>query len=100
MRYWESLPTDQRGSFRFHHVSTDEVYGDLDGTDNLFTPRRHPTLQVPRTRRPKPGRITSSGPGGRTVLSPRSSLTNCSRQLWALSFPLRSRSRTHIILNA
>ena len=44
--YWESLPTDQRGSFRFHHVSTDEVYGDLDGTDNLFT-RRHPTLQVP-----------------------------------------------------
>ena len=22
---------------RFHHISTDEVYGDLEGTDNLFT---------------------------------------------------------------
>ena len=35
--YWESLSTDRRGSFRFHHVSTDEVYGDLDGSDDLFT---------------------------------------------------------------
>jgi dTDP-glucose 4,6-dehydratase len=24
-------------AFRFHHISTDEVYGDLDGTDDLFT---------------------------------------------------------------
>ncbi|MCK9506739.1 MAG: dTDP-glucose 4,6-dehydratase, partial [Porticoccaceae bacterium] len=23
-------------AFRFHHISTDEVYGDLDGTDDLF----------------------------------------------------------------
>lgn len=23
--------------FRFHHISTDEVYGDLEGTDDLFT---------------------------------------------------------------
>jgi dTDP-glucose 4,6-dehydratase len=30
----------QRGkpeNFRFHHISTDEVYGDLNGTDDLFT---------------------------------------------------------------
>ena len=23
-------------AFRFHHISTDEVYGDLEGTDDLF----------------------------------------------------------------
>jgi dTDP-glucose 4,6-dehydratase len=35
--YWSSLSDDKKNSFRFHHVSTDEVYGDLEGTDNLFT---------------------------------------------------------------
>ena len=34
--YWEKLPTDRKESFRFHHVSTDEVYGDL-GETGLFT---------------------------------------------------------------
>ncbi|WP_137817987.1 dTDP-glucose 4,6-dehydratase [Pseudomonas sp. 2FG] len=36
-RYWNALLADEKGSFRFHHISTDEVYGDLDGTDDLFT---------------------------------------------------------------
>lgn len=27
--YWETLDESRRESFRFHHVSTDEVYGDL-----------------------------------------------------------------------
>jgi dTDP-glucose 4,6-dehydratase len=35
--YWSSLEGDRKSSFRFHHVSTDEVYGDLEGTDDLFT---------------------------------------------------------------
>ena len=35
--YWSSLEGDKKDSFRFHHVSTDEVYGDLEGTDDLFT---------------------------------------------------------------
>ena len=35
--YWGQLPEDKKESFRFHHISTDEVYGDLEGTDNLFT---------------------------------------------------------------
>jgi dTDP-glucose 4,6-dehydratase len=35
--YWLSLDNDKKGNFRFHHVSTDEVYGDLEATDNLFT---------------------------------------------------------------
>jgi dTDP-glucose 4,6-dehydratase len=35
--YWANLEGDKKDSFRFHHVSTDEVYGDLEGTDDLFT---------------------------------------------------------------
>jgi len=35
--YWVALPEDKKSSFRFHHISTDEVYGDLEGTDDLFT---------------------------------------------------------------
>src|SRR5471030_1495848 len=36
-RYWSGLLPEIKQSFRFHHVSTDEVYGDLEGTDSLFT---------------------------------------------------------------
>jgi len=35
--YWTNLDTEKKNNFRFHHVSTDEVYGDLEGTKNLFT---------------------------------------------------------------
>ena len=35
--YWSNLEGDRKSNFRFHHVSTDEVYGDLEGTDDLFT---------------------------------------------------------------
>ncbi|EML0456790.1 MULTISPECIES: dTDP-glucose 4,6-dehydratase [Klebsiella] len=36
-QYWSALDTAQKQAFRFHHISTDEVYGDLHGTDDLFT---------------------------------------------------------------
>jgi dTDP-glucose 4,6-dehydratase len=35
-QYWESLPKELRKSFRFLHVSTDEVYGSL-GSEGLFS---------------------------------------------------------------
>lgn len=35
--YWSNLDFKKQDDFRFHHVSTDEVYGDLEGTDDLFT---------------------------------------------------------------
>lgn len=35
--YWKKLDSDKQKYFRFHHISTDEVYGDLHGTDDLFT---------------------------------------------------------------
>lgn len=36
-RYWNTLEGEAKAAFRFHHISTDEVYGDLEGTDDLFT---------------------------------------------------------------
>jgi dTDP-glucose 4,6-dehydratase len=35
--YWLSLEAAKKENFRFQHVSTDEVYGDLKGTNDLFT---------------------------------------------------------------
>lgn len=34
--YWQALPEPRKSAFRFHHISTDEVYGSL-GEDGLFT---------------------------------------------------------------
>ena len=35
--YWNVLTEDKKSAFRFHHISTDEVYGDLHSTDDFFT---------------------------------------------------------------
>jgi len=35
-KYWDQLNADKKSAFRFHHVSTDEVYGDLEA-DGFFT---------------------------------------------------------------
>lgn len=35
--YWQALDEARRARFRLHHVSTDEVYGDLEGEEGLFT---------------------------------------------------------------
>ena len=35
--YWSGLCDDKKDDFRFHHVSTDEVYGDLGTASHLFT---------------------------------------------------------------
>ncbi|MDH2045889.1 dTDP-glucose 4,6-dehydratase [Acinetobacter johnsonii] len=34
--YWNGLAENKKAEFRFHHISTDEVYGDLEGTEDLF----------------------------------------------------------------
>nr|WP_315278559.1 dTDP-glucose 4,6-dehydratase [uncultured Acinetobacter sp.] len=35
-KYWMGLDAEAQQNFRFHHISTDEVYGDLEGTTDLF----------------------------------------------------------------
>jgi dTDP-glucose 4,6-dehydratase len=39
--YWSALEADAKAAFRFHHVSTDEVYGSLGPGDAAFT-ETHP----------------------------------------------------------
>ena len=36
-QYWQGLSETRKAVFRFHHISTDEVYGDLEDPEELFT---------------------------------------------------------------
>jgi len=36
-QYWQAMDADRKAQFRFHHISTDEVYGDLEHPEDLFT---------------------------------------------------------------
>lgn len=36
LQYWRSMPSDMQSEFRFHHISTDEVFGAL-GDEGFFT---------------------------------------------------------------
>ena len=36
LEYWKSLSQEERTRFRFHHISTDEVYGSLGFKDSAF----------------------------------------------------------------
>lgn len=35
-KYWRQLQGSKKSSFRFHHISTDEVYGDLNNNGEFF----------------------------------------------------------------
>ncbi|BET98488.1 dTDP-glucose 4,6-dehydratase [Xenorhabdus taiwanensis] len=35
--FWQQLDQEKQSQFRFHHISTDEVYGDLHGEEGFFT---------------------------------------------------------------
>ncbi len=37
LQYWRGLDAEDQSAFRFHHVSTDEVFGDLPFDDSVFT---------------------------------------------------------------
>lgn len=36
-KFWSALTEDKKLAFRFHHISTDEVFGDLEDDHSLFT---------------------------------------------------------------
>ncbi|AZG74189.1 dTDP-glucose 4,6-dehydratase [Shewanella livingstonensis] len=44
--YWNTLSTDAKKAFRFHHISTDEVYGDLPHPDDLYGLSSNETLPL------------------------------------------------------
>ena len=94
--YWSCLSGQKRTDFRFHHVSTDEVYGDLEGTDLLFT---EDTSYAPSS----PYSATKAGSDhlvrawGRTYDLP-IIITNCSNNYGPFQFP--EKLIPHVILNA
>ena len=40
-QYWQALECDKKANFRFHHISTDEVYGDLRHPDEAENAAEH-----------------------------------------------------------
>jgi len=94
--YWSGLDKAKQQHFRFHHVSTDEVYGDLEGTDDLF---KEETPYAPSS--PYSATKASSDhlvrAWGRTFGLP-IVLTNCSNNYGPFHFP--EKLIPHMILNA
>ena len=94
--YWSRLDPQARERFRFLHVSTDEVYGDLAGSDDLF---REDTAYDPSS----PYAATKAGSDhlvrawGRTFRFP-VLVTNCSNNYGGYQFP--EKLIPHMILNA
>ena len=94
--YVNTLEGDRRGAFKFHHVSTDEVYGDLEGTKSMFTEM---TSYAPSS--PYSASKASSDhlvrAWGRTYGLP-IIVTNCSNNYGPYHFP--EKLIPHVILNA
>lgn len=95
-QYWSSLDAEAKAAFRFHHISTDEVYGDLEGTEDLFT---ETTSYAPSS--PYSASKASSDhlvrAWQRTFGLP-TLVTNCSNNYGPYHFP--EKLIPHIILNA
>jgi dTDP-glucose 4,6-dehydratase len=94
--YWQGLEGDKKAGFRFHHISTDEVYGDLHGTDDLFTETTSYEPSSPYSAS-KAGSDHLVRAWGRTFGLP-IVVTNCSNNYGPYHFP--EKLVPHIILNA
>jgi dTDP-glucose 4,6-dehydratase len=93
--YYDSLDSVGKCDFRFHHISTDEVYGDLIGSDELFV---ESTPYAPSS--PYSASKASSDhlvrAWGRTYGIP-VMITNCSNNYGSYQFP--EKLIPHVILN-
>jgi dTDP-glucose 4,6-dehydratase len=94
--YWQSLSEKKKLQFRFHHVSTDEVYGDLDGTEGLFleTTSYDPSSPYSASKASSDHLVRA---WGRTYGLP-IVVTNCSNNYGPYQFP--EKLIPHMILNA
>ena len=95
-KLWLSLPKQEQTQFRFHHISTDEVYGDLHGTNDLFTETTDydPSSPYSASKASSDHLVRS---WGRTYGLP-TVVTNCSNNYGPYHFP--EKLIPHIILNA
>jgi dTDP-glucose 4,6-dehydratase len=94
--YWQSLEGDKKNNFRFLHVSTDEVYGDLEGTNDFFTEETSydPSSPYSATKASSDHLVRAwHRTYGLPVL-----ITNCSNNYGPCQFP--EKLIPHVILNA
>ena len=95
-KYWQELDDQEKQSFRFHHISTDEVYGDLEGESDLFTENTPYAPSSPYSAS-KAGSDHLVRAWQRTYGLP-VVITNCSNNYGPYHFP--EKLIPHIILNA
>ena len=95
-KYFNGLNAAEQKQFRFHHISTDEVYGDLAGTDDLFTEQTPYSPSSPYSAS-KAASDHLVRAWGRTYGLP-VIVTNCSNNYGPYHFP--EKLIPHIILNA
>ena len=95
-KYFDLLDDSQRKQFRFHHISTDEVYGDLKGTNDLFTEQTPYSPSSPYSAS-KAASDHLVRAWGRTYGLP-IIITNCSNNYGPYHFP--EKLIPHVILNA
>jgi dTDP-glucose 4,6-dehydratase len=94
--YFESLDEAKKKRFRFHHISTDEVYGDLAGSNDLFTELTPYSPSSPYSAS-KAASDHLVRAWGRTYGLP-VIITNCSNNYGPYHFP--EKLIPHVILNA
>jgi len=96
LNFYVSLNDEGKSKFRFHHISTDEVYGDLKGKDDLFTEKTPYAPSSPYS--------ASKAASDHLVRAWRRTyglpviITNCSNNYGPYHFP--EKLIPHIILNA
>ena len=95
-KFYSQLTEEKRAQFRFHHISTDEVYGDLEGTDDLFTEETPYAPSSPYSAS-KAASDHLVRAWGRTYRLP-VVVTNCSNNYGPFHFP--EKLIPHMILNA
>jgi dTDP-glucose 4,6-dehydratase len=95
-QYFDGLNDNEKKSFRFHHVSTDEVYGDLAGTNDFFTEQTPYSPSSPYSAS-KAASDHLVRAWGRTYGLP-VIITNCSNNYGPYHFP--EKLAPHVILNA
>tara|TARA_B110000879_G_C11183025_1_gene519596 strand:+ start:6040 stop:7107 length:1068 start_codon:yes stop_codon:yes gene_type:complete len=96
LNYYQELSDEDKLNFRFHHISTDEVYGDLEGTQDLFieTTSYAPSSPYSASKASSDHLVRA---WGRTYGLP-IMITNCSNNYGPYHFP--EKLIPHIILNA
>lgn len=94
--YYHNLSESAQNKFRFHHISTDEVYGDLGVTDDIFTEQTAYSPSSPYSAS-KAASDHLVRAWGRTYGLP-VVITNCSNNYGPYQFP--EKLIPHVILNA